>query len=118
MLLTSRATVQQRIVRAKRTLTAARVPLETPEPNEWSARLSAVLGVVYLTYTEGYAATRGDRWIRRELADEALRLGRVLAGLMPHEPEVHGLAIQRAKADALQPSNRSAPTPRCSTDGR
>ena len=91
LLLVPVTTVQQRIVRAKRTLTAARVPLETPEPNEWGARLSAVLGVVYLIYTEGYAATRGDRWIRRELADEALRLGRVLAGLMPHEPEVHGL---------------------------
>lgn len=91
MLLVPLATVQQRIVRAKRTLTAARVPLVTPEPNEWSARLGSVLGVVYLIFTEGYAATRGDRWIRPELANEALRLGRVLAGLMPQEPEVHGL---------------------------
>lgn len=91
MLLVPVATVQQRIVRAKRTLTAARVPLDAPEPNEWTPRLSAVLGVVYLIFTEGYAATRGDRWIRPELANEALRLGRVLAGLMPHEPEVHGL---------------------------
>ncbi len=91
MLLVPVATVQQRIVRAKRTLTAARVPLETPDPNEWGERLSAVLGVVYLIYTEGYAAARGDRWIRPELANEALRLGRVLAGLMPHEPEAHGL---------------------------
>lgn len=91
MLLVPVATVQQRIVRAKRTLGAAHVPFETPDPNEWGERLGAVLGVVYLIYTEGYAATRGDRWIRPELANEALRLGRVLAGLMPREPEVHGL---------------------------
>jgi RNA polymerase sigma factor (sigma-70 family) len=85
------ATVQQRIVRAKKTLAAARVPFEVPEPSEWQARLGGVLGVVYLIFTEGYAATSGDRWIRTELATEALRLGRVLAGLMPREPEVHGL---------------------------
>jgi RNA polymerase sigma factor (sigma-70 family) len=91
MLLVPVATVQQRIVRAKRTLSAANVPFETPESNEWGERLGAVLGVVYLIFTEGYAATRGERWIRTELANEALRLGRVLAGLMPHEPEVHGL---------------------------
>ncbi|MFA9430338.1 RNA polymerase sigma factor [Egicoccus sp. AB-alg2] len=91
MLLVPVPTVQQRIVRAKRTLSAARVPIVTPEPDEWGGRLGAVLGVVYLIFTEGYAATRGDRWIRTELADEALRLGRVLAGLMPSEPEVHGL---------------------------
>ncbi|WP_121257469.1 RNA polymerase sigma factor [Nocardioides ferulae] len=84
-------TVQQRIVRAKRTLSAARVPFETPEPHEWAPRLGSVLGVVYLVFTEGYAATSGDRWIRTELADEALRLGRVLAGLLPREPEVHAL---------------------------
>ena len=91
MLLVPVATVQQRIVRAKRTLGAAHVPFQTPDPTEWGERLGAVLGVVYLIYTEGYAATRGDRWIRPELANEALRLGRVLAGLMPREPEVHGL---------------------------
>jgi RNA polymerase sigma factor (sigma-70 family) len=91
MLLVPVATVQQRIVRAKRTLAAAEVPFETPEPSEWRERLGGVLGVVYLVYTEGYAATRGDRWIRPELANEALRLGRVLAGLLPDEPEVHGL---------------------------
>jgi RNA polymerase sigma factor (sigma-70 family) len=84
-------TVQQRIVRAKRTLAAAEVPFESPEPSEWRDRLGGVLSVVYLIYTEGYAATRGDRWIRPELANEALRLGRVLAGLLPDEPEVHGL---------------------------
>lgn len=91
MLLVPVATVQQRIVRAKKTLSAARVPFEAPDPNEWGARLGAVLGVVYLIFTEGYAATSGDRWIRTELAHEALRLGRVLAGLLPREPEVHGL---------------------------
>jgi RNA polymerase sigma factor (sigma-70 family) len=91
MLLVPVPTVQQRIVRAKRTLAAAEVPFETPEPHEWHARLGGVLGVVYLVYTEGYAATRGGRWLRPELANEALRLGRVLTGLLPHEPEVHGL---------------------------
>lgn len=91
LLLVPVATVQQRIVRAKKTLSAARVPFEAPEPNDWGARLGGVLGVVYLLFTEGYAATSGDRWIRIELANEALRLGRVLAGLLPREPEVHGL---------------------------
>ncbi len=85
------ATVQQRIVRAKKTLAAAKVPFETPEPNEWAERLGGVLGVVYLVFTEGYAATAGDRWVRTELANEALRIGRVLSGLLPREPEVHAL---------------------------
>lgn len=91
LLLVPVATVQQRIVRAKKTLSAAHVPFETPDPSEWTARLGAVLGVVYLVFTEGYAATSGDRWMRPEIANEALRLGRVLAGLLPREPEVHGL---------------------------
>ena len=91
LLLVPVATVQQRIVRAKKTLSAAHVPFEAPDPGEWMPRLNAVLGVVYLVFTEGYAATSGDRWIRIELAAEALRLGRVLAGLLPREPEVHGL---------------------------
>lgn len=91
MLLVPVPTVQQRIVRAKKTLAAAKVPFETPEPTEWRERLGGVLGVIYLIYTEGYAATRGDRWVRPDLANEALRLGRVLAGLLPDEPEVHGL---------------------------
>ncbi|WP_411720127.1 RNA polymerase sigma factor [Mycetocola sp.] len=91
LLLVPVGTVQQRIVRAKKTLSAAKVPFEAPDPAEWPTRLSAVLGVVYLLFTEGYAATSGDRWIRTELAHEALRLGRVLAGLLPREPEVHGL---------------------------
>jgi RNA polymerase sigma factor (sigma-70 family) len=91
MLLVPVATVQQRIVRAKKTLAAAKVPFDAPDPNEWSPRLGAVLGVVYLIFTEGYAATTGDRWIRTELANEALRLGRVLEGLLPKEAEVHAL---------------------------
>ncbi len=91
LLLVPVATVQQRIVRAKKTLSAAQVPFEAPEPSEWTERLGAVLGVVYLVFTEGYAATSGERWMRTELANEALRLGRVLAGLLPGEPEVHGL---------------------------
>ncbi|GAA4909559.1 RNA polymerase sigma factor (sigma-70 family) [Stackebrandtia albiflava] len=84
-------TVQQRIVRAKKTLAAAKVPFEVPEPDEWGKRLDAVLAVVYLIFTEGYAATSGDRLIRADLAHEALRLGRMIAGLTPREPEVHGL---------------------------
>ncbi|MGO1974082.1 MAG: RNA polymerase sigma factor [Propionibacteriaceae bacterium] len=91
MMLAPVATVQQRIVRAKKTLGASRVPFEAPDPQAWGTRLGAVLGVVYLIFTEGYAATSGDRWVRADLANEALRLGRVLARLLPREPEVHGL---------------------------
>ncbi|WP_245527696.1 RNA polymerase sigma factor [Aeromicrobium marinum] len=91
MLLVPVPTVQQRIVRAKKTLAAARVPFEAPEADEWTDRLAGVLAVVYLVFTEGYAATAGDRWIRHDLAREALRMGRVLVGLLPREPEVHGL---------------------------
>jgi RNA polymerase sigma factor (sigma-70 family) len=110
LLLVPVATVQQRIVRAKKTLSAAKVPFEAPEPTEWRERLSAVLGVVYLLFTEGYAATSGDRWIRTELALEALRLGRVLAGLLPREPEVHGLV-------ALMEFQASRFTARTARDG-
>ena len=86
------ATVQQRIVRAKRTLTAARVPIEVPEHGELPERLGSVLEVIYLIFNEGYAATAGDEWMRPELLEEALRLGRILAALLPEEPEVHGLS--------------------------
>jgi RNA polymerase sigma factor (sigma-70 family) len=85
------ATVAQRIVRAKRTLTAARVPFEVPRGDELAARLSSVLEVVYLIFNEGYAATAGDDWMRPALCEDALRLGRILAELAPGEPEVHGL---------------------------
>ena len=84
-------TIAQRIVRAKRTLSEARVPFEVPRAAELPARLASVLEVIYLAFNEGYAATAGDDWMRPALCDEALRLGRVLAGLMPAEPEVHGL---------------------------
>jgi RNA polymerase sigma factor (sigma-70 family) len=83
--------VAQRIVRAKRALAAARVPFEVPRGAELEARLSSVLEVIYLVFNEGYAATAGDSWMRPALCDEALRLGRILAGLAPAEPEVHGL---------------------------
>jgi RNA polymerase sigma factor (sigma-70 family) len=85
------ATVAQRIVRAKKTLAEARVPFEVPRAAELSERLASVLGVIYLIFNEGYAATKGDDWMRPQLAEEALRLGRVLAELAPNEPEVHGL---------------------------
>ena len=86
------STVAQRIVRAKRTLGAARVPFETPAGSEFTARLASVLEVVYLVFNEGYSATAGDDVLRPALVEEALRLVRVLAGLVPDEPEVHGLA--------------------------
>ncbi|WP_448074203.1 RNA polymerase sigma factor [Georgenia yuyongxinii] len=85
------ATTAQRISRAKRTLAEAGVPFEVPQEDELPARLSAVLEVMYLLFNEGYAATSGEAWIRADLAQEAMRLGRVLAGLLPREPEVHGL---------------------------
>jgi RNA polymerase sigma factor (sigma-70 family) len=84
-------TMAQRITRAKRTLAEAGVPFRQPDAEELPARLSAVLEVVYLIFNEGYAASAGEQWIRRDLAEDAMRLGRVLAGLMPAEPEVHGL---------------------------
>ena len=84
-------TVAQRIVRAKRTLAEKRVPFEVPRGEELAARLSSVLAVIYLIFNEGYAATEGDDWLRPTLCEDALRLGRVLAGLAPQEPEVHGL---------------------------
>jgi len=84
-------TVAQRIVRAKRTLSEARVPFEVPRGAELAARLSSVLAVIYLVFNEGYAATAGDDWLRPALCEDALRLGRILAELAPREPEVHGL---------------------------
>ncbi|MDM0055116.1 RNA polymerase sigma factor [Variovorax fucosicus] len=84
-------TIGQRIVRAKRTLAETRVPFEVPRAAELPSRLASVLEVIYLVFNEGYAATAGDDWMRPTLCDEALRLGRVLAELMPGEPEVHGL---------------------------
>jgi RNA polymerase sigma factor (sigma-70 family) len=98
------ATVAQRLVRAKRTLADARVPFEVPRGSDRDARLSSVLEVLYLIFNEGYTASAGDDWMRPQLCEEALRLGRVLATLAPAEPEVHGLValmeIQASRAKA------------------
>jgi RNA polymerase sigma factor (sigma-70 family) len=97
-------TVAQRIVRAKRTLSEVRVPFEVPRGPDLSTRLSSVLEVIYLVFNEGYSATSGDDWMRPALCEDALRLGRILAGLAPNEPEVHGLValmeIQASRARA------------------
>lgn len=103
------ATVAQRIVRAKRTLSEARVPFEVPVGSERVERLSSVLEVIYLIFNEGYSATSGDDWIRPGLCEDALRLGRVLAELIPNEPEVHGLvALMEIQASRLRA--RTAPS--------
>ena len=95
-------TVAQRIVRAKRTLTEARVPFEVPRGQDLALRLSSVLEVIYLIFNEGYSATAGDDWMRPGLCEDALRLGRVLAELAPQEPEVHGLvALMEIQASRL-----------------
>ncbi|MGY1640938.1 RNA polymerase sigma factor [Geodermatophilus sp. SYSU D00703] len=97
------STVAQRIVRAKRTLAAAGVPFEVPTGADFTARLTSVLEVVYLVFNEGYAATAGESWTRPELCQEALRLGRVLAGLTPGEAEVHGLvALMEIQASRMR----------------
>ena len=97
-------TIGQRIVRAKRTLAEARVPFEVPRPEDLAARLGSVLEVIYLVFNEGYSATAGDDWMRPGLCEDALRLGRILAELVPREPEVHGLValmeIQASRARA------------------
>jgi RNA polymerase sigma factor (sigma-70 family) len=102
--LVSEPTVAQRIVRAKRTLADKRVPFEVPRGEERAERLSSVLGVIYLIFNEGYTATAGGDWMRPALCEDALRLGRVLAELVPQEPEVHGLValmeIQASRARA------------------
>ncbi len=107
--LSSEATVAQRIVRAKRTLAEANVPFELPSRDDIPSRLSSVLEAIYLIFNEGYAATAGDDWIRPELCNEALRLGRTLAALTPDEPEVHGLvalmAIQTSRLAARTDSS-------------
>jgi len=97
------ATIAQRIVRAKRTLSQAGLAYETPRGDELSARLASVLEVVYLIFNEGYAAARGDDWLRPQLCNEALRLGRVLISIAPYEPEVHGLqALMELNASRTQ----------------
>jgi len=102
-------TIAQRIVRAKRTLTEARVPFEVPRGAELAARLSSVLEVIYLIFNEGYSATSGDDWIRPALCEDALRLGRILAECVPKEPEVHGL-VALMEIQASRSRARVGPT--------
>ena len=107
-------TIAQRIVRAKRTLSEAQVPFEVPTGSDRAARLSSVLEVIYLIFNEGYSATSGDDWVRPALCEDALRLGRVLAELIPDEPEVHGLvALMEIQASRLRarigPSGEAIP---------
>jgi RNA polymerase sigma factor (sigma-70 family) len=107
--LTPEPTIAQRIVRAKRTLSEARVPFEVPRGLDRAARLSSVLEVIYLIFNEGYSATAGDDWLRPALCDDALRLGRILAELAPQDAEVHGLAalmeIQASRSKARVDAN-------------
>jgi len=101
--LVPKSTIQQRIVRAKRTLAAARVPFEVPRGAELAARLESVLEVIYLVFNEGYSATAGQDWVRPELCEDALRLGRILAELAPEQPEVHGLvALMELQASRIR----------------
>ena len=105
-------TVAQRIVRAKRTLAEKHVPFEVPRGEDLAPRLAAVLEVVYLIFNEGYTATAGDAWARPALCEEAMRLGRVLAGLAPREPEVHGLvALMEIQASRLHARTAADGTP-------
>ena len=103
------STVAQRIVRAKRTLGEARVPYEVPRGGDRAARLSSVLEVIYLIFNEGYSATAGDDWLRPQLCEEALRLGRILAELAPGEPEVHGL-VALMEIQASRSATRVGPS--------
>ncbi len=112
--LVSEPTIGQRVVRAKRTLSEAHVPFEVPQGADFDARLASVLQVIYLVFNEGYSATSGDDWVRPALCEDALRLGRVLAGLVPDEPEVHGLValmeIQGSRMRArTDPTGRPIP---------
>jgi RNA polymerase sigma-70 factor, ECF subfamily len=102
-------TIAQRIVRAKRTLSEAGVPFEVPRGPELASRLSSVLAVIYLVFNEGYTATAGDGWMRPGLCDDALRLGRILAELLPQEPEVHGL-VALMEIQASRSKSRVGPS--------
>jgi predicted RNA polymerase sigma factor len=106
--LATEPTIAQRIVRAKRTLSEANVPFEVPRGDDRTARLASVLEVIYLIFNEGYSATAGDDWMRPQLCEDALRLGRILAELMPVEPEVHGL-VSLMEIQASRARARTAP---------
>ncbi len=113
--LSSEATIAQRIVRAKRTLSEAKVPFDVPQGADFDARLGSVLQVIYLVFNEGYTATSGEEWVRPALCEDALRLGRVLAGLVPDQPEVDGLValmeIQASRIRARTDPATGAPIP-------
>nr|WP_295382837.1 RNA polymerase sigma factor [Pseudoxanthomonas sp.] len=110
--LQSEPTIAQRIVRAKRTLAQKQVPFEVPRRSELAERLESVLEILYLIFNEGYSATAGDDWMRPTLCEEALRLGRVLAGLVPDEPEVHGLlALMELQASRARARTAADGTP-------
>jgi predicted RNA polymerase sigma factor len=110
-------TIAQRIVRAKRTLADKKIPFEIPAPGELTGRVASVLDVIYLIFNEGYAATSGEDWIRPELCAEALRLGRVLAGLMPRHIEVQGLvALMELQASRIPARTNPAGDPILLTD--
>ena len=115
--LVSEPTVAQRIVRAKRTLAKERIPFEVPRGAARAARLSSVLEVIYLVFNEGYTATAGDDWMRPALCEDALRLGRILAGLAPQEPEVHGLrrAAWRSRRRARERASARRESRSCSS---
>jgi predicted RNA polymerase sigma factor len=107
--LVAEPTVAQRIVRAKRTLSEAHVPFEVPRGPDLAARLSSVLEVIYLIFNEGYSATAGEDWMRPALCEDALRLGRILAELVPNEPEVHGL-VALMEIQASRSAARTGPS--------
>ena len=107
--LVSESTVAQRIVRAKRTLAEKRVPFEVPTGAELAPRLASVLEVIYLIFNEGYTATAGDDWMRPALCEDALRLGRIVAALVPREPEVHGL-VALMEIQASRSAARTGPS--------
>ena len=110
--LVTESTIAQRIVRAKKTLADARVPFEVPRGAELEARLSSVLEVIYLVFNEGYSATAGEDWVRPGLCNDALRLGRIVAELVPNEPEVHGLvALMEIQASRLRARTRPGGQP-------
>jgi RNA polymerase sigma factor (sigma-70 family) len=110
--LVAEPTVAQRIVRAKRTLSSKGVQFELPAPADLPGRLSSVLEVIYLIFNEGYSATAGEDWMRPALCEEALRLGRILAGLLPEEPEVHGLvALMEIQASRIRARTDAAGAP-------